>query len=225
MAPGMAFDCALKITKGELELLSDYDKVLMMEAGIRGLLIQAVKRYSKANSSKVPDYDPSKPESTIAYLDAMNLHGWAMMQYLPKNGFELYDKDLSTENILRLLDGMDDTSPVGLISENDTTGSKINKLVANLMEKTKYVVHYRILKQALSAGLVLIKVHRILKFNQSPWLEKYIELNTTMRRNAENDFEKDFFKLMNNAVFGKTMENVRNCMQMKLISDEKQCLK
>ncbi|VVC46380.1 Hypothetical protein CINCED_3A017296 [Cinara cedri] len=120
-APGMAFDCALIITKVEVELLSDYNKVLMMEAGIRGGLTQAVKRYSKANNSKVPGYDSSKPESTIAYLYATNLYGWAMMQCLPNNGFEWYDKDLSTENILRLLDGMDDISPVGLILEVDVT--------------------------------------------------------------------------------------------------------
>ncbi|XP_025407529.1 uncharacterized protein LOC112681491 [Sipha flava] len=104
-------------------------------------------------------------------------------------------------------------------------GSKIKKLVANLHSKRNYVIHYMALKQALKAGLILEKVHRILKFNQSPWLAKYIELNTNMRKNALNNFERDFFKLMNNVVFGKTMENVRNRMKMQLVSDEKKCAK
>ncbi|VVC38659.1 Ribonuclease H-like domain [Cinara cedri] len=149
-APGMAFDCALKITKVELELLPDYNEVIMMEAGTRSGLTQAVKRYTKP--------------TTVMFL-AMILrnrnqrYGWAIVQYSSKNGFEWYDKDLSIEIILRLLDGMDDTSPVGLILDVDITyptslhddhndlpwlpermvppGSKINKLVANLNEKTK----------------------------------------------------------------------------------------
>ncbi|KAE9521986.1 hypothetical protein AGLY_017619 [Aphis glycines] len=105
------------------------------------------------------------------------------------------------------------------------TCSKIKKLVANLKPKKNYVVHYMALKQALKAGLILEKVHRVLKFNQSPWLTKYIELNTYLRKNASNDFEKDFFKLMNNTVFENTMENVRNRMNLKWVLDEKACTK
>ncbi|KAL4147912.1 hypothetical protein QTP88_002239 [Uroleucon formosanum] len=246
-APGMSFDCMLKYTEVNLELLSDYDQILMFEQGIRGGLTHAVKRYAKANNIKVPEYDASKPESWIVYLDATNLYGWAMSRAMPKDGFGWYNDDLSVENILNLLDEMNETSEVGWSLEVDVEypqslhddhndlpylaeritppGSKIKKLVANLQYKNNYIVHYMALKQALKAGLILKKVHRVLKFNQSPWLAKYIKLNTNMRKNAENDFEKDFYKLMNNAVFGKTMENVRNRMDMKLVSDEKKCAK
>ena len=86
---------------------------------------------------------------------------------------------------------------------------KTQKLVCNLRDKKKYVVHTSIFKQALNHGLKLKKVHRIIEFNQEAWLKKYIDMNTELRKKASNDFEKDFFKLMNNAVFGKTMENVR----------------
>ena len=84
---------------------------------------------------------------------------------------------------------------------------KTKKLVCNFHDKKNYVVHISVLKQALD--LKLRKVHRVIEFNQKAWLKEYINLNTEVRKKASNDFEKDFFKLMNNAVFGKTIENVR----------------
>ena len=81
-------------------------------------------------------------------------------------------------------------------------------------------MHIKTLDQALKHGLVLKKVHRVIQFEQSAWLEPYIMKNTDLRKAAKNEFEKDFFKLMNNSVFGKTMENIRNHRNMKLVTNE-----
>ena len=87
--------------------------------------------------------------------------------------------------------------------------NKCEKLVCNLYNKKKYVVNINSLKQALNHGLKLKKIHRIIEFNQEAWLKPYIDMNTELRKLARNDFEKDLFRLMNNSVFGKTMENIR----------------
>ena len=99
------------------------------------------------------------------------------------------------------------------------------KLIPNLSNKTKYVLHYRNLQLYLSSGIKLLKIHKALKFKQSDWMKKYIDFNTKNRMNAANDFEKDFFKLMTNSVYGKTMKNLRKRINVRLVSNAKDFLK
>ena len=98
---------------------------------------------------------------------------------------------------------------------------KCNKLVCNLFNKKKYVKHINSLKQMLNHGLKLKKIHRIIEFNHEAWLKPYIDMNTELRKAAKNDFAKDLFKLMNNSVFGKTMENIRKHRDIKLVTTDK----
>ncbi|KAG1651860.1 hypothetical protein GQR58_026696 [Nymphon striatum] len=232
-APGLAWDAALKITGVELELLSDPDMLLFIEKGIRGGISMISHRYGKANN-KYMDYDKDKPTKHLTYLDANNLYGWAMNKPLPTHGFEwmneneldswkdhscILEVDLDYPNKLHDLHNDYPLAP------ESVKVNKVAKLIPNLNNKTKYIIHYENLKLYESLGMKIIKVHRGIKFQESPWLKKYIDLNTNLRSKATNDFEKDFFKLMNNSVFGKTMENIRNRVDIQLVNNEKKARK
>lgn len=231
-SPGLNWDPMLKYTQIELELLSDFDKIAFIKKGIRGGVSQCSNRYAKANNKYMAEYNSQTPPSYLIYLDANNLYGWAMSQYLPIGEFEWVD----TNTNFRVEDDADygfilevdleyptkvhdSHSDLPFCPENIYTGdSKYPKLVANLNNKIKYIIHYRNLKQCLENGLILTKIHRILKFKQTAWLKKYIDLNTEMRTKSRTEFEKDFYKLMNNSVFGKTMENIEKRVNVKLLT-------
>lgn len=231
-APGLSWDAMLKFTKIELELLTDYDKIAFFKAGIRGGVSQCSNRFARANNKFMEDYDSEKPNSYLTYLDANNLYGWAMSQSLPVGGFEWIDSNTDynvsdnsdfgyvLEVDLEYPDELHNLhSDFPLCPENICVGNtKETKLVPNLNNKNKYIIHYRNLKQCIEMGIKLIKVHRILKFKQSSWLKKYIDLNNSLRTLATSNFEKDFFKLMNNSVFGKTMENIEKRVNVKLLT-------
>ena len=99
------------------------------------------------------------------------------------------------------------------------------KLIPNLGSNTNYVLYYRNLQLYLSLGMKLTKIHKLLKFKQSDWMKKYIDFKTQKRTNAAKGFEKDFFKLTINSVYGKTMENLRKRINIRLVNNEKDVLK
>ena len=99
--------------------------------------------------------------------------------------------------------------------------NKCKKLVCNLFNQKKYVAHINALKQALNHGMKLKKIHRVIEFKQEAWLKPYIDMNTELRKVAKNDFEKDLFKLMNSSAFGKTMENIGEHRDIKLVTTDK----
>jgi len=369
-SPGLSWDAMLKMTGIELELLSDYDMILMIKNGIRGGVSTITTRYGKSNNKYMGEmFDENKPSTFITYLDANNLYGWAMSKPLPVSEFswmtedelnnwntfgrrfdvtkyidslplnelrslayyvgltdvenysigmlrmkveeivickeidlETYIKDhangaeeivndvsaylksLTLDELKLVADKLDMTgydklsvkgmimfiedvlechniqltklsegikpqdmhnNKYGCILEVDLEYPKelhdahneyplapesvkvgtVHKLIPNLHNKKKYVVHYENLKMYENMGLKITKIHRGIKFNERPWLKQYIDLNTELRTKATNDFEKDFFKLMNNSVFGKTMENIENHVDIRLVCDEDEAIK
>ena len=237
--PGLAWQACLTKTSIKLELLNDYDMLLMVEEGIRDGICYSIHRYTKANNKYMKNYDENKESSYVQYLDTNNLYGWAMSQKLPVNNFNwVKNKSKIDEKFIK---NYDEDSDKGYIFEVDVEYprrlhdlhsdlsflpermkiDKCKKLVCNLHNKKNYFVHIKSLKQALHYGLKLEKVYRVIEFNQEAWPKPYIDMNTELRKVASNDFEKDFYKLMNNAVFGKTMENVRKHRDIKLVKTDK----
>ena len=253
-SPGLAWDAMLKMTKIELELITDIDMQLFIEKGLRGGISYIAHRHAKANNKYLPDYNPEKEDSYLMYLDANNLYGWAMSQPLPTGDFKwlnpeivkLFDYDQNSDKGIILevdleypedLHSLHNEYPLAsekmiitdellsdytknLKEEHNVSSGKVPKLVTTLLNKKKYVIHYRNLQLYLSLGIKLKKIHRVLEFNQSPWLKEYIDFNTKKRKNTKIAFEKEFFKLMNNSVFGKTMENLRNRTNIELVTNE-----
>ena len=229
-APGLSWDAALKTTGVKLELLSDINMLFMVQKGIRGGTCMAVKRFAQANNKYMGDsYDSSKPSSFIIYLDENNLYGWSMSQELPTHGFEwMNDEELENwkntpcilEVDLEYSDEFHDLHNDFPLAPEQVNVNKVNKLIPNLNGKKSYVIYYKNLMQYEKLGLRIAKIHRGIKFEESRWLKKYIDKNTKLRRKATNECEKDLFKLMNNIVFGKTIENVENRVDISLITSE-----
>ena len=213
--------------------------LLMFERGIRGGITQAVHKYSLANNKYMGDkFNPNEDTTYLQYLDANNLYVWAMSQPLPTGGFKWTDvnpnkiSELATRTDKGYILEVDVSYPKDLHnSHNDLPFmcermeiNGVEQLVPNLRDKKNYVIHIQALNQALQHGLRLYGIHRVIEFDQSPWLKTYIDFNTQVGMAATNDFEKDFFKLMNNSVFGKMMENIRKHRNIKLVMTEKKYL-
>ena len=215
---------------------------MLFERGIRGGITHISMRYAEANNKYMVNYDHDQPSNYIQYLDANNLYGWAMSQPLPTHDFK-WLHDLTIDSVINILEHPKKNK--GYIFEVDLVypnklwkahndyplaPEKINvdgvdKLISHFKPRSKYVVHYRNLKQYLEMGMRLTDVHRGISFYETPWMKPYITKNTELRKTAANSFEKDFFKLMNNSVFGKTIENIRKRQNIILVDDRKKAVK
>ena len=243
-APGLAWDACLKMTDVNLELLNDVNMLLMFEKGIRGGISIISNRYGEANNKYMKCFNKNKLSKFLMYLDANDLYGCAMSEKLPTHGFKWLTsgemEKLFKNQVVQVWEKTPCILEVDLeypkelhdlhndypfCPERVKCDKGVEKLIPNLRDKTKYGIHYKNLIQCLKAGLKLKKIHRGIKFVESNWLKPYIDKNTKLRSQAKNNFEKDFFKLMNNSVFGKTMENIRNRVIVKLVTSKEKLKK
>ena len=222
-APGLSWDALLKHSKAELELLTDPDMLLFFEKGTRGGKSTVTKRFAKANNKYLEEWNPEESSKFLVYLDANALYAWAMTRPLPVGDFSWTNSD-KLENWEKIPCVIEDRQiyldleyPEELqdlhndypLAPESLEKNKVWKLIPNLNDKEQYILHERNLELHLSLGMRLKKIHRGIKFREEAWMRSYIEKNTVLRMKANSKFEKVFFKLLNNSVFGKTMENIR----------------
>ena len=195
--------------------------LLLFEKGIRGGICESITKYKKANNKHMKNYNSTKPSSYLMYVDANNLYGYAMSKKLPTGDFQwMEDSSIFTEDYTK---SYDENSDTGYLLVVDVTYpkdlhenhkylpclpdkikiDKVTKLSCNFNDKNYYPVHICALKQAPNHGLKLEKVHSVISFSQSAWLKQYIDRNTEFRMKASNDFEKDYYKLLNNSFMGR----------------------
>lgn len=226
----IAWDTMLKYTKIELEILQDKNMINFIKNNIRGGIVQCSKRYAIANN-QFCQYNKTKPENFLVCLDANNLAGWAMSQKLPFSEFtwlsqtginkiqNSHIREFDEEGDFGYIFEVDLEYPKGLHQKHNDlpfcpeililpTAPSFEEPVRslNFFPKKNYVIDIRNLKQCLENGLILQKIHRVLKFRQTNWLKAYIDYNTSLRAEAMSEFEKKFYKLLNNSVFGKTIQ-------------------
>ncbi|XP_044010159.1 uncharacterized protein LOC122853803 [Aphidius gifuensis] len=204
--PGLSFNAMLKFTEIELELITDADKLLFIEGGIRGGLSQCSHRHVIANNKYISEYNPNIEDSYLMYFDVNNLYGFAMASTLPVSDFQ-WEENFDIHLPL---------APERRIPPLST--SKCPKLLATLYNREKYIIHYKNLKQYVSLGMKIRKLYRVLKFKQRAWLKPYIDLNTELRTKATSLFAKNLFKSLINISFGKMLESTRSQRIIKLVS-------
>ena len=212
--------------------------LLMFEKGIRGGISQAITKYAKANNKYMKTYNKNIKSSYLQYIDANNLYGRDMCTKLPVRGFKWDDVNKYSNDMIK---NYDEDGKYGAILEVDIEYpihlqkqhidlpflcvrkilNKTSKLITSFENKKEYVIHISTLKQALNHGLKFKKLHRVISFIQASWMRSYIIKNTKLRNEAKNEFERNFYKLMNNSVFGKTMENIRKNRDIKLVATNK----
>ena len=252
-APSLSLAAALKMTKVQLDLITDVDMYNFITKSVRGGLSYIGHRKSIANNKYInPNMSEDHTSSFIAYWDIVNLYGYAMMKPLPVGGFhwasdwndvlgEKIKSGSSFEDVIEELDQQTSNYylevdaefpsaihqkmaqypmlPERMISPGAI--NKVQKLINHLGPRKRYVLAYETYLLALQHGVVFNKIHRVLQYQQAAWLKPYIEFNTRLRQQAKDDFEKNHFKLMNNSVFGKLLEDVMRYQDFELFVPSK----
>ncbi len=245
--PGYAFDAMLLVTGVKLDLLSDINMVQFVEKTIRGGISIAKHRYAKSgkngngdNENIIRYYDANNLYG-CAMLDKLPTGGFKWV--VPTEDLEFINNigkdgrgaflEIDIDYPEELHDYFKEYPPLAdhFCPTEDMLSSyqkaffekvgKTEKLACTLINKRFYKVHYKMLQFVLTIGMKLVKVHRILSFDESDFMRPFISMNTTFRKAAKTDFEKNFYKLMNNSVFGKTMENVRNRIDFEICNPNK----
>ena len=216
-----------RYAKANNKYMKDYNPE---EASSYLMYLDANNLYGWAMSQSLPvgDFKWIDPEDFILENYTVDTRKGVILEVDLEYPEELHDLHneypLAPEKIL-VTDDMLSNYCKNLKEMGNISSGRVKKLIPNLLPKEKYVLHYRNLKLYLSLGLKLKKIHRVFEFTQRPWMKRYIDFNTEKRKMAKNSFEKDFFKLMNNSVFGKTMENKRKRSNIKLETDPDHLLK
>ena len=239
--PGYTWQCGLKYTSIKLDTLQDKDMILLLENNIRGgissvmgdryvksddhkkiLYIDANNLYGYAMSQSLP-YEDLKFESNIDIESILSNPDDSEIGYFVEVDLKYPDeiKD-KTKNFPFCLENK--FSPTDKYTDHMNMNKpesyvKCKKLICDWTDKQKYLVHYRLLKFYVKPGMEITKVHEVISFKQKKWLEKCIDHNTQKRNKTKDDFEKDFYNLLNNAFYGKTMENVRNRLRIEFLKN------
>ena len=243
-AAHLANDAMLKVTGVEIELLADPNMYLLFQESKRGGVSSAMKRLSKANIKYMKNYDPEKPGVYIEYLDKNGLYTSILAGPLPFSDFRWLSKNEIDEMMhdhtkiksctlrvdLKYPRELHDLHNEYPLAVQSVTVDGVKKLIPNLHDKERYVVHHETLRCYLRNGMVLKKIHEGISYVEKDFMKKFIDINAEARKVAKDDFEKDFYKLMSNSVFGKTMENKRNRWDIEILNgnddhDSKRLLK
>ncbi|UYV83819.1 hypothetical protein LAZ67_X000294 [Cordylochernes scorpioides] len=229
-SPSLSLDAALKMTNVSLDLISDPDMYLTCEK-IRGGVAMISKRYANANNPFMGDeFDSSKDTSYLFYTDCNNLYGWSMCQPLPTGRFRwLTSEECNQIDILAL----QDDSPIGYIfvvdlcypehlhdSHNDfPLAPERLHIVESMLSDFQSLFHIASLPRSNSVPILSPNLPT------RPWLKPYIDFNTDQRKQAKSEFEKSFWKLLNNSVYGKTIENLRKRVRVEVVTEPERAAK
>ena len=239
--PGYTWQCGLKYTGINLQTLQDKDMILLVENNIRGGISSVVgDRYVKSDENKkilyadannldghsmsqpLP-YDEIKFDKNVKLEDILKSPDDSDLGYFIEVDLKYPDNIKEKTKHFPFAPENEEINPDDFsdymkeIKPDSCTQTK--NLICDWSDKN-YLVHYRMLKFYIRHGMKVVKVHTVISFKQSKWLEKYISFNTQKRNKAKNDFEKDFYKLLNNAFYGKTVENVRNRIKVEVIKKD-----